>query len=196
MLLEASRAAPPAAAGSARGGALKFASSLVRHAEYLLRWTPDADRAAQAQALRVELVDAMRRIGDNRDLGDLIQRTSASAEAGLIWHWTHGPNPPNIAVRFEPKRAGSAPWWTTETVAILVLGVFVLSWLPGGPVWFARLWPEQLAGLALLGCAAWGWSVVAVALLALALLGRSAALIAWLHRWSTTPTEATSASSS
>jgi hypothetical protein len=107
----------------------------------------------------------------------------ASEDDGTPFYWS-GAAP---TVQLDPAPTAFVPWWSRETVVLIIIGIFFLSWLPHGLTWFVRLWPEQLAGLALLGYAVWGVSVVGLALLAVAVIGRLFGLTAWLHRLWITP---------
>ncbi|GEM_PF-3377984 len=97
--------------------------------------------------------------------------------AGVPIHWTAAPP----VLRFETAAAAApASWRSRESLVLLAIGVFLLSWLPHGLLWFVRLWPEQLAGLAALGYLCWGGSAVAVGLVIVAALGRLLSLGRWL----------------
>lgn len=152
-----------------------------RHLDYqaLLHKDAAAQEAAanlrKAHPLLLKQDNAASKASDKNGIAWRVAR----AERGLPMFWS-GAAPTLVLQPAAP--AALAPWWSRETVALIVIGVFCVSWLPYGLTWFVRLWPEQLAALAALGYALWGVSAVGAVLLAVAALGRLFGLMAWSHR--------------
>jgi hypothetical protein len=167
-----------------------------RHLEYQARLAGDPDALAVLATLRKEHALAAQRgeweVAKGPDPGDPAWVVARSDEgAPVFWQ---GAAPQAVRLETVPGSA-SVPGWTRETLVVAIMGVFLLSWLPRGLKWFAGMWPEQLAGLALLGWALWGESLVGFVLLAVAAAGRLVSASAWLGRhlvtwWYSAPPEA------
>ncbi|HYV34719.1 MAG TPA: hypothetical protein VE988_03380, partial [Gemmataceae bacterium] len=74
-------------------------------------------------------------------------------------------------------------WAGTAWIVLACLVLFALSFSLPALGWLQRLWPEQIAALALLGWTAWGFSLLAGVLLLLAVTIRSAQAVEQLRRW-------------
>jgi hypothetical protein len=68
-----------------------------------------------------------------------------------------------------------------EIVTLFLLGILLVSLLPGGLRWLTALWPEQLAFAALVGVAMGGFTLLAAVLLGIALLSRVVIAVRWLY---------------
>lgn len=103
----------------------------------------------------------------------------AKPDAGVPYYWVNTAGDLHLSAQSSPS---FAPSWARESIVICALAVLLLSWLPGGVYWLARLWPEQLAGMAALGFTLWGGSVMAGLLVTAAATGRLLMLAGWLRR--------------
>jgi hypothetical protein len=99
-----------------------------------------------------------------------------------LWYAT-GPGPaPRLrltAVRADRVREALV---STELLAVALVGVCVLSYLPGAVTWLRRLLPEQLVLLAWLGWQAFGWSPFGLVLFVTGVCARAVLLGSWLAR--------------
>jgi hypothetical protein len=151
----------------------------VRHLEYRARLAKDDAMQAEALKLRKEhqaaLAPEILALAKGADKMSL-PWSVAPPQDGVPFYWTgEAPLP-----RLEPEPA--APWWPRNVLVLAAVGVFLLSWLPNGPRWCVRLWPEQLAGLAALGFVLWEISLIALLLWAVAAIGRATSALVWLRR--------------
>jgi hypothetical protein len=153
--------------------------SLRRHLDYVLRLEPTAPQTPQMQQQLQALGKQIRSgepkaapaaTSDLQGLGILPDRL------GLPYAWQQG-GAAGPAVTLTSR--GSAPGpedWARELLTLTLVGLFLLSWLPGAMSWLRYAWPEMLAGLTLIACVAWGWSAIGVALLFFAVAARLLAL--------------------
>ena len=155
---------------------------MARHLEYQGLVQKDNDTLATVAKLRKEQQAVVRPDGIAPAKGTEKSEPAwfvARPDGGRPIFWTGAPG----ELRVEPApREEPAAWWSRESLVLFAIAAFLLSWLPQGLPWFVRLWPEQLAGLAALGCLLWGISFVALVLVALAAAGRVLGLFAWLRR--------------
>jgi hypothetical protein len=118
---------------------------------------------------------------------------SWQASAGLVQAAEAAEGAPVIVL--ERHAAGPGPAdWVRELLTLALISMFLLSWLPGGVTWLTRIWPEAIAGVALVGCVAWGWSAVGAALLLAAVLARLFTLAGGVRTWVFRPAPAASSS--
>ncbi len=153
----------------------------VTHLEYQMRLKPDEKIAITPAKLREEHAAAVQRgnallpaVGAHVEPAWLV----AAPDAGLPVYWTG--SPPEI--RLQETETAPSLWWSRETFVLVIVGVFLLSWIPYGLAWLVSLWPEQLLLLAAAGSLFWGMSVVGLVMGLVGLLGRSYSVISWLHR--------------
>jgi hypothetical protein len=154
----------------------------TRHMEYQAQLGRDAEALAAVNQMRKEYLATVQQRGweaiKGSDAGDSAWSTGG-LEAGrpLFWHDA----PPQQTLEEMPSDS-SIPWRVRDIVVLVVVGVFLLSWLPYGVALLVRLWPEQIAALALLGWALWGESLVAWLLVGTGLMCRLLTLLTRLVR--------------
>jgi len=99
------------------------------------------------------------------------------------WQGAAQDQPPALVLVSTEVDAERRAWTATACVVLIVLAVLALSFLPRAVGWLQMFWPEQIALLAALGWAAWGFSLVAVALLAAAFAARLLLSRSLLQKW-------------
>jgi hypothetical protein len=80
--------------------------------------------------------------------------------------------------REQTRQATFASW----LLAGVLLGVWILS-LSAAAAWIRFFWPEQMAGLGVLGAALFGLNWVSIFLVLLGVIGRLLVASGWLMRW-------------
>jgi hypothetical protein len=112
------------------------------------------------------------------------------------WQTAAGDAPPAVALAaVEPLPTGlpgdeaDRAWAETRTVLVLFGVLLGLTWVPGLMAALRRMWPEQVAALAVVGWCFGGFSLVAAALLVVAAVGRMRLVLAWVRRPRVVPAE-------
>jgi hypothetical protein len=98
----------------------------------------------------------------------------------IYWQTGAADRPPAPRLQADRTRQVAEAVLATELLLGALVFIWIFSHLGRLAGWLRRLWPEQLLLLAVLGWAAFGPSLVGVALVLLAVCGRLLALARWL----------------
>ncbi|MCS7045306.1 MAG: hypothetical protein NZO58_03010 [Gemmataceae bacterium] len=156
--------------------------TLLRHWEYLARLRGDASQQTAAARLRKEyqpLLPAEAPVAA-KSAESVVEWSTGLSEDGRPWRFV-GELPQGLQLEPATHRSDIGAG-RREMVVLAAILVLLMAWLPGGLRIGMALWPEQVGIAAALGCALWGLSFLALALVTLAAVGRLTMTAAWFHR--------------